>query len=78
MSDLHGISLALCIHQIFMDEGHKTVAQPQMRLNPIMKEVVKKEVIKWLNARIIFPISDRKWVSQFNVSRRKGDNYGHQ
>ena len=28
-----------------------------------MKEVVKKEIIKWLDAGIIYPISDSSWVS---------------
>ncbi|XP_055812065.1 uncharacterized protein LOC129881982 [Solanum dulcamara] len=39
MADLHGISPTLCMHRIFMKEGHKASAQPQRRLNPIMKEV---------------------------------------
>ncbi|XP_061354673.1 uncharacterized protein LOC133299250 [Gastrolobium bilobum] len=30
----------------------------ERRLNPIMKEVVRKEVIKWLDTWIIYPISD--------------------
>ncbi|XP_055814555.1 uncharacterized protein LOC129884252 [Solanum dulcamara] len=48
MADLYGFSLALCMHKFFMEEGHKPVAQPQRRLNPIMKDVVRKEVIKCL------------------------------
>ena len=28
-----------------------------------MKEVVKKEIIKWLDAGIIYPISVSSWVS---------------
>ncbi|MDV3181187.1 MAG: hypothetical protein Q8830_03140 [Candidatus Phytoplasma australasiaticum] len=72
MSDIHGIGLALCMHRIFMEEGHKPVAQPQRRLNPIMKEVVKKKAIKWLDAGIIFPISDNKWVSPVQSIPKKG------
>ncbi|XP_055802353.1 uncharacterized protein LOC129871465 [Solanum dulcamara] len=59
--DLHGISLALCMYRIFIEEGHKASAQPQRQLNPIMKEVVKKGIIKWLDVGIIYPISDSKW-----------------
>ena len=32
-----------------------------------MKEVVKTEVLKLLDARIIYPISDSKWVSPTQV-----------
>ncbi|XP_073137361.1 uncharacterized protein [Henckelia pumila] len=41
----------------------KTYQQPQRRLNPHMKEVVKNEVLKLLDAGIIYPISDSKWVN---------------
>ncbi|XP_075092271.1 uncharacterized protein LOC142172529 [Nicotiana tabacum] len=37
-----------------------------------MKEVVKKEVIKLLNAGIIFPISDSNWVSLVQCVPKKG------
>ena len=72
MADLHGISPALCMHRIFMEEGHKPMAQPQRRLNPMMKEVVKKEIIKWLDAGIIYPISDSEWVSPVQCVPNKG------
>ena len=36
-----------------------------------MREVVKKEVIKWLDARIIYPISDSAWVSPTQVVPKK-------
>lgn len=37
------------------------------RLKPAMKEVVRGEVIKLLDASIIYPISDSKWVSSIQV-----------
>ncbi|GJU58822.1 putative nucleotidyltransferase, ribonuclease H [Tanacetum coccineum] len=37
-----------------------------------MKEVVKKEVIKLLDAGIIYPISDSPWVSPVQVVPKKG------
>jgi len=37
-----------------------------------MKEVVRKEVIKWLDAGIIYPISDSQWVSPVQVVPKKG------
>ncbi|KAL5807818.1 hypothetical protein ACOSQ3_028509 [Xanthoceras sorbifolium] len=36
-----------------------------------MKEVVKKEVLKLLDAGIIYPISDSKWVSPTQVVPKK-------
>ncbi|CAN6465458.1 unnamed protein product [Victoria cruziana] len=36
-----------------------------------MKEVIKKEIIKWLDASIIFPISDSEWASPVQVVPKK-------
>ena len=40
-------------------------------MNPVMKEVFRKEVLKWLNARFIYAISDSPWVSPFHVVPKK-------
>ncbi|XP_075083339.1 uncharacterized protein LOC142167080 [Nicotiana tabacum] len=61
MADIKGISPAFCMHNILLKEGYKPSREHQQRLNPNMKEVVMKEVIKWLDAGIIFPISDCNW-----------------
>ena len=37
-----------------------------------MQEVVKKEVVKLLNARIIYPISNSEWMSPVQVVPKKG------
>ena len=63
ISDLKGISPSYCMHKILMEQDFKPVGQPQRRLNPTMKEVVKKEVLKLSNARMIYPIFDSAWVS---------------
>ena len=55
MVDIHGICLALCMHKIYMEEDHKPIAQHQCLLNPVMREVVRKEVIKWLDVGIYIP-----------------------
>ena len=44
----------------------------QRRLNPVMKEVVIKEVLKWLNVGFIYAISDSPWVSLVHVVPKKG------
>ena len=41
-----------------MEEKHKPQVQPQRRLNPSMKKVVKAEIIKLLDSGIIYPIFD--------------------
>ena len=37
-----------------------------------MKEVVRKEVLKWLNVGFIYAISDSPWVSSVHVVPKKG------
>ncbi|XP_070004116.1 uncharacterized protein [Nicotiana sylvestris] len=72
MTDIKGIIPAYCMHKILLEEGHKPSIEHQRRLNPNMKEVVKKEVIKWLDAGIIFPISDSSRVAgKLNLATRK-------
>ncbi|XP_015162183.1 uncharacterized protein [Solanum tuberosum] len=62
MSDIHDISPALCMYKIYMVERHNSSAHHQWRLNPLMKDMVRKEVIKWLDAGIVYPISYGKWI----------------
>jgi len=71
ISDLKGISPTYCMHKIMMEKDFKPIAQPQRRLNPIMKEVVRKEVLKLLEAGMIYPISDSTWVSHVHVVPKK-------
>jgi hypothetical protein len=37
-----------------------------------MRDVVMKEVLKLLKARVIYPISDSEWVSPIQVVPKKG------
>ncbi|MCI38938.1 hypothetical protein A2U01_0060167, partial [Trifolium medium] len=50
LADLPGISPSMCMHRILLEDGSKTVRQPQRRLNPLILDVVKKEVTKLLQA----------------------------
>ncbi|XP_075504493.1 uncharacterized protein LOC142541930 [Primulina tabacum] len=72
IADIKWISSSMCMHKILMEADHKTSTQPQRRLNPAMQEGVKKEVIKLLDAGIIYPISDSRWVSPVQVVPKKG------
>ena len=63
ISYLKGISPLVCTHHIYMEEEAKPIRQLQRRLNPHLQEVVRTEVLKLLQASIIYPISDSPWVS---------------
>ena len=63
IADIKGLSPSLCMHKILMEEDFKPTREAQRRLNPPMMEVVKKEIMKLLDAGMIYPISDSKWVS---------------
>ena len=71
IADIQGISPLICTHRIYLEDDCKTSREPQRRLNPTMKDVVKNEVIKLLDAGIIYPISDSKWVSPTQVVPKK-------
>ncbi|XP_058189447.1 uncharacterized protein LOC131307046 [Rhododendron vialii] len=71
IADLQGISPTVCTHRIFLDEDVKPTRQPQRRLNPNMKEVVRAEVLKLLDAGIIYPIAHSEWVSPVQVVPKK-------
>ncbi|RVW58965.1 hypothetical protein CK203_107359 [Vitis vinifera] len=71
ISDLKGISPLVCTHHIYMEDDAKPVRQPQRRLNPHMQEMVRGEVLKLLQAGIIYPISDSLWVSPTQVVPKK-------
>ena len=60
------------MHKILLEENARTSIEHQRRLNPVMKEVVRKEVPKCLNAGFIYAISDISWVSPVHVVPKKG------
>ena len=71
ISDLKGISPPYYMHKIMMEKECRPVRQPQRRLNPSMKEEVQKEVLKLLEAGLIYPIFDNAWVSPVQVVPKK-------
>ena len=72
IEDLKGISLSICMHKILLEDNVKTSVEHQRRLNPVMKDVIRKEVLKWLNTGFIYAISDSSWVSPVHVVPKKG------
>ena len=71
ISDLKGINPSICTHHIYLEKESKAIRQPQRRLNPHLQEVVCIEVLKLLQASIIYPISDSTWVSPTQVVPKK-------
>ncbi|CAM8975361.1 unnamed protein product [Rhodiola kirilowii] len=71
LADLRGVSPAVCMHRILLEDGAKPSREPQRRLNPIMMEIVQKEIQKLLDADVIYPISDSQWVSHVHVVPKK-------
>ena len=69
---LKGIHPFMCMHRILLEDGHKPSVEAQRRLNPTMKEVVCKQVLKWQDVGVIYPISDSAWVSPVQVVPKKG------
>ncbi|GJW62476.1 reverse transcriptase domain-containing protein [Tanacetum coccineum] len=72
ITDIKGIDPRFCTHQILMEEVYKPTVQSQRRVNPKIHEVIKKEVIKLLDAGMIYPISDSPWVSPIHCVPKKG------
>ena len=63
ITDLKGINPSTCLHRIHLEENVKPTRKTQCKLNTHMEKVVKKGTLKLLYVRIIYPISDSRWVS---------------
>nr|KAJ0220768.1 hypothetical protein LSAT_V11C200051490 [Lactuca sativa] len=71
ISDIKGLIPSTCMHKILMEYECKPRQDAQKRLNPAIMEVVKKEILKLLDAGMIYPISDSNWVSMVQVMPKK-------
>ena len=72
IKDLKGISPSIRMHKILLNDDVRTSIEHQRRLNPVMKDVVRKEVLKWMNVGFIYAILDSSWVSPIHVVPKKG------
>ena len=55
-----------------MKPDAKPIVDHQRCLNPKMEEVVRTEILKPLEACIIYPIADSRWVSPVHCVPKKG------
>ena len=62
----------LCHHKIKLEKDAKPFVDHQRRLNPKIKEVVRKEILKLLEAGIIYPVADSQWVSPVHCVPKNG------
>nr|GEZ89383.1 DNA-directed DNA polymerase [Tanacetum cinerariifolium] len=58
--------------EALLKEDYKPAVQSQRQVNLKIHEVIKKEVIKLLDAGMIYPISDSSWVSPIHCVPKKG------
>ena len=72
LDDIKGISPTLSQHKINLEKDAKPVIDHQRQFNPKMKEVVRKEIVKLLEAGIIYPVADSQWVSPVHCVPKKG------
>nr|GEV81868.1 reverse transcriptase domain-containing protein [Tanacetum cinerariifolium] len=72
ITDIKGIDPRFCTQKILMEEDYKPAVQSQRRVNPKIHEVIKKEVIKLLDAGMIYLISSSPWVSPIHCVPKKG------
>nr|GFA26167.1 hypothetical protein [Tanacetum cinerariifolium] len=72
LSDIKGIDPEFYTHKILMEDNFKPAVQHQRRVNPKIHDVIKNEVLKFLDAGLIYPISDNPWVSLVHYVPKKG------
>ncbi|GKA11683.1 reverse transcriptase domain-containing protein [Tanacetum coccineum] len=70
--DIKGIDPKFCTHKILIKDNVKPTVRHQRRVNLKIHEVIKKEVIKLLEAGLIYLISDSPWVSPVHCVPKKG------
>nr|GEY38648.1 hypothetical protein [Tanacetum cinerariifolium] len=71
LADIKGIDPEFCTHKIIMEEDFEPAIQHQRRVNPKIHDVIKNEVLKLLDAGLIYPISDTPWPADDASSRER-------
>jgi hypothetical protein len=72
---MNGIHLDTCAHHIYTNDQIIPVRQPQRRMNPALKDIVKEELQKILQANLIYPISDSQWVYPLVIVPKKNGKW---
>ncbi|XP_059277521.1 uncharacterized protein LOC132031550 [Lycium ferocissimum] len=61
IADIRGINSPFCMHKILLEEDSRPSVENRRSRNPVIKEVVKKKVIKWLDACFY-----RRFIKEFS------------
>nr|GEV69578.1 reverse transcriptase domain-containing protein [Tanacetum cinerariifolium] len=61
LSDIKGIDPEFCTHKILIEEDFEPAVQHHRKVNPKFHDVIKQEVLKLLDAGLIYPNSDSHW-----------------
>nr|GEX25015.1 reverse transcriptase domain-containing protein [Tanacetum cinerariifolium] len=71
LSYIKGIDPEFCTHKILMEEDFEPAVQHQRRVNLKIHDVIKNEVLKLLDAGVIYPISDSPWEKPHSLAHTK-------
>ena len=72
---MKGVHPSVCTHHNYIKEVYKSVRQPQRRMNPALKYIVKEELQKLLDVGFIYPISDSEWVPPLVLVPKKNGRW---
>jgi hypothetical protein len=73
--DMTGIHPDTCTNHIYTQGNDRPIRKPQRGINHALKEIVKEELHKLLDAQFIYPISDNQWVSPLVIVPKKNDKW---
>lgn len=59
---MKGLNPTLYTHIIYINEGFLPLCQPERGINPLLREIIKTKLQKFLDAGFIYPISNSRWV----------------
>lgn len=71
IANITGILPSICTHKINLIKDCNSSVNKQQKLNPLIQEVVKKKIIKRLEAWVIYPISGSSWVIPIQCAPKK-------
>lgn len=71
IDDIKNIKPLICMHSFILENNYKPFIEPQRPLNPNMKEVVNKEVLKLIDVVMIYPISNNACQSYTGSSKER-------
>jgi len=71
MNNIKGISPAIVQHQIHLNGEATPRRDPQRRLNPVIQDTMKIEILKLLDNGIIYPIFDSQCVNPVHAVPKK-------